>query len=155
PGKRLYIGLGTVASYFMFIVTWTGIIRGRFAGSKHPGMWRALHATAYMAWPFALLHGLLAGRSAKAWVIVSYILCLVLVFGGLLTRGGLYWGRRVKAPKATPTGTIKPVGKLAPLPPVAVPAAMAPNRLERAAPRQRSAPRQIPDRPRSPSRALP
>ncbi|MBO0867689.1 MAG: hypothetical protein J2P15_03910 [Micromonosporaceae bacterium] len=152
PGRTVYIGLGTIASYFMLIVTWTGVIRGRFAGAKHPGMWRALHATAYMAWPFALLHGLLAGRPAKTWVIVSYILCLLLVFIGLLIRGAMYWGRRVKAPKATTTGAIKPVGKLAPLPPVTAPpaAALESVQMERSAPR-----RQIADRPRPPRRALP
>ncbi|HKT00094.1 MAG TPA: hypothetical protein VJT31_11225, partial [Rugosimonospora sp.] len=108
----IYMGLGTIASYCMIIATWTGIIRGRFAGSSYPGLWRALHITTYAAWPMAIVHGLLAGRHAKTWVTVSYILCGILVLVGLLVRVLVTWNKRMNAPKATTTGTIKPVGKM-------------------------------------------
>ncbi len=109
--KVLYVGLGTIASYLMFVVTWTGVIRGRFAGSAHPGMWRALHASAYMSWILALFHGLNAGRHAKTWVTVSYVVCVLLVVLALLVRLSVTWGRRMRSPKAQTTGTIKAIGK--------------------------------------------
>jgi hypothetical protein len=62
--STVFIGFGTIAAYLMVVVTWTGIIRGRFARSAHPGIWRALHALAYVSWPFALVHGLKSGRPA-------------------------------------------------------------------------------------------
>ncbi|MEN3310385.1 MAG: hypothetical protein V7603_6587, partial [Micromonosporaceae bacterium] len=110
----IYMGLGTIASYLMIVATWTGLIRGRFAGSAHPGLWRLLHATAYVAWPFAIVHGLMAGRHARTWVTVSYIVCVTLVVVGLLIRITVTWSRRLSAPKATTTGAIKPVGKMVP-----------------------------------------
>lgn len=114
--RVIFIGLGTIAGYFMVIVTWTGIIRGRFAGSAHPGIWRALHASAYLAWPFALVHGLQSGRPAKTWVTVSYLICVVFVVLALLVRVVVTWGKRMRAPKATTSGTIRPIGRPVPRP---------------------------------------
>src|SRR5436305_2073498 len=76
---RVVIGFGTIAADLMIVIAWTGVIRGRFAGRAHPGIWRALHALAYVSWPFALVHGLEAGRQAKTWVTVSYVACVVFV----------------------------------------------------------------------------
>jgi hypothetical protein len=109
--RVVYVGLGTIASYLMILVTWTGVIRGRFAGSAHPGLWRALHASAYLSWVFALFHGLEAGRHAKTWVTVSYVVCVLLVVLALLVRVSVTWGRRMRSPKAQTTGTIKAVGR--------------------------------------------
>jgi hypothetical protein len=120
--RTLYIGLGTVASWLMITVTWTGIVRGRFAGSAHPGIWRALHSAAYIAWPLALAHGLESGRHAKTWVTLSYAGCLLLVSLALLVRLCVTWGRRLSGPKAQTTGTIKAIGKPVFAPSAAVPA---------------------------------
>jgi hypothetical protein len=109
--RVVYVGLGTIASYLMILVTWTGIIRGRFAGSAHPGLWRALHASAYFSWVFALFHGLESGRHAKTWVTVSYVVCVIAVGLALLVRLSVSWGRRMRSPKAQTTGTIKAIGK--------------------------------------------
>ncbi|WP_345636840.1 hypothetical protein, partial [Rugosimonospora acidiphila] len=109
--RVLYVGLGTLASYLMILVTWTGIIRGRFAGSAHPGLWRVVHASAYLSWVFALFHGLESGRHAKTWVTVSYVVCVLLVGLALLVRLSVTWGRRMRSPKAQTTGTIKAIGK--------------------------------------------
>src|SRR5262245_6343861 len=87
----IYMGLGTIASYCMIIATWTGLIRGRFAGSAHPGLWRALHVLAYVGWPLAIVHGLEAGRDAKARGTLSYIVCLLLVVMGLGVRLFVTW----------------------------------------------------------------
>jgi hypothetical protein len=107
--RPMYVGFGTVASYLMILATWTGIARGRFAGNA-PGLWRALHVTAYVCWIFALAHGLLAGRSAATWVLVSYGACLVAVGLALMVRLAVRLGRRTRVVKAQTTGTIRPVG---------------------------------------------
>ena len=65
-GRTLYLGLGTVSSDLFVLIIVTGILRGRFVTVRPAWMWRALHVTAYAAWPLAILHGLLAGRTARA-----------------------------------------------------------------------------------------
>ncbi|MBM0259109.1 hypothetical protein JNW89_22530, partial [Micromonospora sp. 4G55] len=93
-GRGLYVGLGTVAAFLMVSVLWTGIIRVRFAGVGPKWFWRALHSMAYVAWPFALLHGLNAGRAAKPWVTLSYLACVLLVVAALLVRLSVHLGKR-------------------------------------------------------------
>ena len=92
--EPIYIGLGTIASYLMFTVFWTGLIRARFAGSGKPWMWRTLHASSYVAWPAALGHGLNAGRPAATWVTLSYGACVIGVLIALLVRVYVSLGRR-------------------------------------------------------------
>jgi hypothetical protein len=84
-GRRFYIGLGTIASDLIVVLIITGIARGRFA-SRRPWTWRAIHAVAYLAWPFAIVHGLLAGRRAHPYVDWSYGACLALVALALMIR---------------------------------------------------------------------
>ncbi|MDO3701855.1 hypothetical protein Q3W71_09195 [Micromonospora sp. C28SCA-DRY-2] len=93
-GGGLYVGLGTVAGLLMVSVLWTGIVRARFAGVGPKWLWRALHSTAYLSWPFAILHGLNAGRPAKSWVVLSYLACVLLVVLALLVRLSVTFGRR-------------------------------------------------------------
>ncbi|MET7805130.1 hypothetical protein [Micromonospora chersina] len=93
-GRGLYVGLGTVAALLMVGVLWTGIVRVRFAGVGPRWMWRALHSMAYVSWPFALLHGLNAGRTAKTWVVLSYLVCVLLVVVALLVRLSVHLGKR-------------------------------------------------------------
>jgi hypothetical protein len=109
--QTLYIGLGTLAGFFMVSVLWTGIVRARFAGRGKPWMWRSLHSVAYLAWPIALTHGLSAGRAAAGWVIASYIVCVLFVLVALAVRLSVNLGRR-KNFSSSSTGSIKPVGKL-------------------------------------------
>nr|MDT0660673.1 hypothetical protein [Micromonospora sp. DSM 115978] len=105
-----YVGLGSIAAYLMVATLWTGIIRARFVGVGKPWMWRALHSTAYLSWPFGLVHGLKAGRAAAGWVTVSYIACVLLVIIALLVRLAASIGRKRKEAAQT-TGTLKAVGK--------------------------------------------
>ena len=84
-GRTFYIGLGTIASDLVVLLIATGIARGRFA-AKWPWTWRAIHATAYLAWPLAIAHGLLAGRTAKPYVDWSYGACLAAVGLALIIR---------------------------------------------------------------------
>ncbi|MBU8856417.1 MULTISPECIES: hypothetical protein [unclassified Micromonospora] len=93
-GSGVYVGLGTVAALLMVGVLWTGLIRVRFAGVGPKWFWRALHSMAYVSWPFALVHGLNAGRPAAAWVVLSYLACVVLVVMALLVRVSVHLGKR-------------------------------------------------------------
>ncbi|MGW5560652.1 hypothetical protein ACWER9_25940 [Micromonospora sp. NPDC003944] len=93
-GRGLYVGLGTVAALLMVSVIWTGIIRARFADVGPKWLWRALHSVAYLAWPFAVVHGLNAGRAAAPWVMFSYLGCILLVVLALLVRLSVSIGRR-------------------------------------------------------------
>ncbi|WFE41692.1 hypothetical protein [Micromonospora sp. WMMD998] len=93
-GNGLYVGLGTVAALLMVGVLWTGLIRVRFAGVGPKWFWRSLHSMAYVSWPFALFHGLNAGRAAKSWVVLSYLACVLLVLVALLVRLSVHLGKR-------------------------------------------------------------
>lgn len=107
--RTVYIGLGTLASYLLILAAWTGVVRGAFADSAHPGRWRALHATAYVCWVFALIHGLEAGRSAKTWVVVSYAICLILAGLAVLARVQMTVSHRLRVGKARTSGTFSSV----------------------------------------------
>ncbi|WP_370147752.1 hypothetical protein [Streptacidiphilus sp. EB129] len=85
-GATFAVGLGTVAADLLVLTAATGAVRGRFAGSKRPWLWRVLHAGAYACWPIALAHGLTAGRAAAVWVLWSYGLCAAAVGLALLIR---------------------------------------------------------------------
>jgi hypothetical protein len=85
-GRTFYIGLGTVASDLVVLIFATGIVRSRFAAGRAPWSWRVLHAVAYLAWPLAIVHGLLAGRHAKPYVDWSYGACVAAVGLALLVR---------------------------------------------------------------------
>ncbi|MFG1678053.1 hypothetical protein [Micromonospora sp. NPDC049282] len=93
-GSGLYVGLGTVAALLMVGVLWTGLVRVRFAGVGPKWFWRSLHSMAYVSWPFALFHGLNAGRAAKGWVVLSYLACVLLVVMALLVRLSVHLGKR-------------------------------------------------------------
>jgi hypothetical protein len=80
------LGLGALAFDLMLLIMTTGIMRAWFADSSRPGLWRALHAVAYIAWPVAIVHGLVAGRHPAGWVTWGYVLSLVIVGLALLTR---------------------------------------------------------------------
>ena len=84
--RAFYMGVGTIASDLVVLIIATGIVRRRFAGGRAPWAWRLLHVTAYLAWPFAILHGLLGGRHAQPYVHWSYGACLAAVGLALATR---------------------------------------------------------------------
>ena len=91
-GKTFYLGLGTVASDMFIVIMMTGIFRARLAANMSPKAWRVIHASAYAAWIFGLVHGLLGGRPAKAFfgfsgfVAWSYGACVVAVAAALMVR---------------------------------------------------------------------
>lgn len=85
-GRTFYIGLGTVAADLILLIAASGFLRPRFAASRQPWLWRATHASAYLAWLLSILHGLLAGRTAKPYVDWSYGACLAVVALALAIR---------------------------------------------------------------------
>ncbi|XVQ14335.1 hypothetical protein ACQP1W_17885 [Spirillospora sp. CA-255316] len=91
-------GLGTVALYLLIVAVASGIARGRFAASRRPWAWRALHLTAYAAWPLAIGHGLTAGRDPAPWVTAAYLCCLGGVAAALAARPILRARARRRAP---------------------------------------------------------
>src|SRR6202042_1650660 len=96
-------GLGTVAADLFVLIVVTGFLRGRFAG-RWPWAWRSIHAAAYAAWPLAVVHGLLAGRTAKPYVDWSYGACLALVGLALVIRlvAAMRGGRQTAAHSVPP-----------------------------------------------------
>jgi hypothetical protein len=84
--STFYMGLGTLSSDLFVLVVVTGVLRRRFTRGARRALWRGLHLTAYAAWPIAVLHGLLAGRSARPYVDWSYGACLAAVALALIVR---------------------------------------------------------------------
>ena len=84
-GRTLYLGLGTLASDLILLIALTGVARRKFA-SGWAATWRGVHVTAYLAWPMAILHGLLSGRTAKPYVDWSYGACMAAVAVALVAR---------------------------------------------------------------------
>jgi DMSO/TMAO reductase YedYZ heme-binding membrane subunit len=108
-GRTFYIGLGTIASDLVVILVVTGIARGRFA-NRRPWTWRAIHASAYLCWLLALVHGLLAGRTAKPYVDWSYGACVAAVGLALLFRlVATARDRRETAPHPVPDHASAPI----------------------------------------------
>jgi DMSO/TMAO reductase YedYZ heme-binding membrane subunit len=85
PG-RLYVGLGTIAGDLLILALVTGVLRGRFVARSRPWLWRAVHSTAYLMWPLAMVHGLSAGRPPKSWVTWSYVICFGIVMAAAVSR---------------------------------------------------------------------
>jgi DMSO/TMAO reductase YedYZ heme-binding membrane subunit len=86
PFRTFYIGLGTIASDLILLLVITGIIRKRFTSHGKAWRWRAIHYTAYVSFVFGVLHGLMAGRSAKPYVDWSYGFAIAMVAMGLVVR---------------------------------------------------------------------
>ena len=90
--KTFYLGIGTLASDMFIFIMMIGIYRARLATRMSPLTWRLLHATAYLAWLFGLIHGLLGGRPAKpffgyeGFVYWCYGGCVAAVALALLVR---------------------------------------------------------------------
>jgi DMSO/TMAO reductase YedYZ heme-binding membrane subunit len=84
-GRTVYLGLGTLAADLVLLIVLTGVARGKFA-ARWAATWRAVHVTAYLGWPLAILHGLLSGRPAKPYVDWSYGACVAAVALALVIR---------------------------------------------------------------------
>ena len=75
---RLYLGLGTIASDLVIAVIATSLARMRYSRSAHPQLWRVVHLSIYVAWPMAILHGILM-RGVPVWAAWTYGICAAAV----------------------------------------------------------------------------
>ena len=76
--SRLYLGLGTIASDLVIAVIATSLARMRYSRSAHPQLWRVVHRCIYVAWPMAILHGILM-RGVPVWAAWAYGICAAAV----------------------------------------------------------------------------
>lgn len=90
--ERFATGLGAVALDVMAAMVVTSLLRGRM----NPKLWRAIHWLAYLSWPVAVLHSMLASKDLRSgWELVLTIVCI----GGVAVAAG--W-RAIAATRATP-----------------------------------------------------
>lgn len=83
--KTFPVALGTLALDLLVVVALTSLVRGA-TGHR---WWRAVHWTAYAAWPLALAHYLGVGTDArKPWSLALALTCLAVVFAAVLVRLG-------------------------------------------------------------------
>jgi methionine sulfoxide reductase heme-binding subunit len=81
--QPLWLGLGTLASDLILALVVTSLLRHRLGLRT----WRALHWTAYAAWPVALLHALGNGSDNGAtWLRAIAAACVVAAMAGLAWR---------------------------------------------------------------------
>lgn len=102
------IGVGTVAFELLVVVLVMGLLRARFAESRFPKLWRMMHGLAYVGWPLAITHGLIAGRAAANWVILGYLFCAGAVFVAAIARVMVTMGPR-REPQRGPENAPAPV----------------------------------------------
>jgi DMSO/TMAO reductase YedYZ heme-binding membrane subunit len=86
PYRTFYIGLGTIASDLILLLVVTSVLRKRFTADGNAWRWRAIHYSSYVAFVFAVLHGLLGGRAAKPYVDWSYGFAIAVTALGLAVR---------------------------------------------------------------------
>jgi sulfoxide reductase heme-binding subunit YedZ len=82
-GYGLWLALGALALDLVVAVTITSILRERMP----PRAWLAVHLTAYLAWPVALLHGIGMGTDAGApWMLAIDAACIAIFAGAVALR---------------------------------------------------------------------
>lgn len=86
PFRTFYIGLGTIASDLIVLLVITSILRKRFTAHGKAWRWRAIHYAAYLSFVFGVLHGLMGGRSGKAYVDWGYGFAIALTALGIAVR---------------------------------------------------------------------
>ncbi|HET8559655.1 MAG TPA: ferric reductase-like transmembrane domain-containing protein [Marmoricola sp.] len=75
----LAVALGTVAFDLIIVLVATSLLRARMSGRS----WRLIHGAAYVAWPLAFLHFLLAGTDAASGGWGTYLAGACLMVLGL------------------------------------------------------------------------
>jgi hypothetical protein len=103
-GRGRWLDAGVVASDLLLLVLTVGVFRARFI--RHPRLWRVLHASAYLWWPLAILHGLKAGRHPKPYVVFSYEICVALVVVAVLIRLLAQTRSPQRVPRSQVLGTV-------------------------------------------------
>ena len=81
----------------------TGVLRARIPQRT----WRALHWLAYLMWPVAASHALLAGTDrAQVWLLVIWSGCLLLVLGAVAWRLTPDFQDRTTFRRRVPVGSV-------------------------------------------------
>ena len=89
--RPLWLGLGALASDLLLALVLTSLVRHRLGY----GTWRAVHWTAYLCWPLAVVHGLGTGTDArKSWAVWLVAGCVGLVLLAVAWRIVEGWPRR-------------------------------------------------------------
>ena len=122
---RLYLGLGTIASDLVIAIMATSLARMRYARSRHPQLWRAVHRSIYVAWPLAILHGMLM-RGGPGWAAWTYGICAAVVAVALTARIRLQ-DPRSPAENSPPASSPPPASFPASSPPPWAPGAPGPQ----------------------------
>jgi DMSO/TMAO reductase YedYZ heme-binding membrane subunit len=111
PYRTFYIGLGTIASDLIVLLVVTSILRKRFTAHGRAWRWRAIHYTSYVAFVFAVLHGLLGGRTAKPYVDWSYGFAIAVTALGLAVRFlAISLRPKESLPSSPSAGRVRPAG---------------------------------------------
>lgn len=89
--RTVWLGLGTVAFDLVIALIVTSLLRHRLG----QGGWRAVHWTAYLCWPAAVVHGLGTGSDARrGWMVWLTVACVGLVLLAVAWRIVSGWPRR-------------------------------------------------------------
>ena len=83
PSRPLFVGLGALAVDLILALIVTGLLRERIGQRT----WRAIHWSAYAAWPVAFVHAIGMGSDTSAiWLQALAIGSLVLITGSVVWR---------------------------------------------------------------------
>jgi methionine sulfoxide reductase heme-binding subunit len=89
--RPIWLGLGVLASDLLIALAVTSELRHRIGY----GTWRAVHWTAYLCWPLAIVHGLGTGTDTrKGWAVSIVVACVALVLLSVAWRIVQGWPRR-------------------------------------------------------------
>ncbi len=98
--RPFWLGLGAIAFDLMLALIVTSLLRTRMSHR----VWQAVHWTAYLCWPVAVLHGLGTGTDTPVrWVLVLTGACVATVAGLMLWRLLRGWPAR---PLASTAGAV-------------------------------------------------
>jgi DMSO/TMAO reductase YedYZ heme-binding membrane subunit len=88
--RPLWLGLGAASFDLMLVLILTSLMRTRISYRA----WRALHWTAYLCWPAAVVHGLGTGTDTPVrWVLLLTVGCVAVIAGLLGWRLAYAWPR--------------------------------------------------------------
>lgn len=88
--RPLWLGLGAASFDLMLVLIVTSLARTRISYRA----WRALHWTAYLCWPAAVVHGLGTGTDTPVrWVLLLTLACVAMIAGLLGWRLAYAWPR--------------------------------------------------------------
>jgi hypothetical protein len=86
--RPVWLGLGAVAFDLLLAVLVTSLLRHRMSHRA----WRAVHWSAYLAWPLVVVHGLATGSDTKLGaVLVLNVVCIAAVILTLWWRLAVGW----------------------------------------------------------------